>query len=311
MADLPKGFDAGALYCFPLGLPQEGRFACLPGLPALELAQGVAKASLLTSVGTTAVALEAVWQVDAAALEEARRTVAARYPERAEISLAPAELMDVTATLTVAGAAPAPRSFGPKPASNTASNRVVFNQALDAAEKLAAVRAFRGEAGLLTLRYAGTLALSERSAVEVTGDLAATVKGLAPAPAPVKSGGSLWGKKDPPPPPPVLPTPAACAQAVDAAIARGELALTRKDTPNAPPQRGEQLAAQLRAQLAAMVLDKLRQFGADVSALSSLPIRLESAAPASVRFNVDRSLDLGAWFAGHGGDRLVRDIPTP
>ena len=298
MADLPKGFEADGLYCFPVGLPHEARFACLPGLPALALAGDKAKASLLASGTTATIALEAVWQVDAAALQAARRAIVARYPERAEIQLVPAELTDVTATLTVAGAAQAPRSFGPKPASNTASNRAVFSQALNEAEKLAAMRALRGEAGLLTLHYEGTLALAEHADVEITGDLAATVKGLAPKPVPDKGGGFFWQKKDPPPAP-VLPTLAACAQAVDAAIASGEVTLTRSDSPNMPPERGEELAAKLRAQLAPMVLDKLRQFGADAAALSSFPIRLQSTAPANVSFHVTRSSDLGAWFADH------------
>lgn len=186
---------------------------------------------------------------------------------------------------------------------------MVFSDTLTAAEKLETINAFRGKAGVLTLDYAGTLSLDESAAVEVKGDLADIVKSLAPKPVEEKSGGFFSRKKDPPPP--ELPTLAQCATALSDAIAAGHLQVASTDTPNVSSSVRDKAASELRATLAKMLFDKLQQMGPDAVYLSSFPVSLKKSVPESITFQVSRSVDLGVWFAQHGGDRLVAEAGAP
>ena len=303
MNDLPPGDHAAELYCFPVGLPSEGRFAFLPAAPALAIEQDVVKASLLSSAAGAVLAFEAVWQADDASIEAARAVIASRHPEIGSIDLRAADLADVTATLTV-DAEGRTHVAGPCPASGTSSNRVAFTTALTSAEKRAAIGAFQGNAGVLTLRYTARLSLDASAAAAFAGDLTEVVKALTPPPVAEQSGG-FFSRKKPPSPAPPPPTLADCVAALDAALASGQLKLEDASTSNASPQGRRKAADELRARLAGMVLDKLQQMGSDAVYLSSFPIRLKTATPESQGFEVGSSMDFGPWLAQHGGDQLV------
>lgn len=313
MNDLPPGDHAADLYCFPVGQSSEGRYAYIPAAPVLAIEQDAVKASLLASTAGAVLALEAVWQADDASFEAARAVIASRHPEAATIDLRAADLVDVTATLTVE-AQGRKHVAGPHPASGTSSNRVAFTTTLTSAEKLAAIGAFNGDTGALTLRYAARLSLDASAAAEFNGDLADIVKGLAPPPVQEQSGG-FFSRKKPPPPAPPPPTLADCAAALDAALASRQLTLQDTSTPNASAQGRRKAADELRARLARMVLDKLQQMGPDAIYLDSFPVKLKTATPENQGYEVGSSMDLGPWLALHGGNQLVAQaaaaIPEP
>lgn len=297
MSNLPAGFYEGELYCFSTGPARDNSFAVIPGPPTVELNQGRLAIDLMDVPDGAVFSLQCVWQVDPQVLERARAAIAARYPDASEITLDVAELRDVQATLSIADADDTPHVIGPRPASGSAANRVVFSETLAGARKAAVARALGGDADILSLRYAGSLILQETVAVEIQGDLAATLKSLAPKPQEQRQG--LFGKKKPPAPP-VLPTLEACATAVDHAIMQGQLRVTSTATANVSQQACDDAVAALRAQLANMLADKIVQLGADAAYLTSFPVMLKHATPEQMQFDITRSADLGVWARSNG-----------
>ncbi|NHZ93154.1 hypothetical protein F2P45_29700 [Massilia sp. CCM 8733] len=306
MNQLPQGFYVDALYCFPVG-PDGGTFAVLPAPPTIDTTEGSPGPALLASAAGAALSLQSVWRAEASDLDAVLASIAQRYPQLGAVTLTSAELSDVTATLTLHADAQAAHVIGPQPASATAANRAVFSDTLTTREKEAALRAFRGEAGLLTLTYAGTLTLDEVAGVEITGDLAAALHSLAPKAAP-QSGGWFGKKKDSPPPAP--PTMAACGAAVRAAVAAGQLCVASHDTPNVSQQARDDATAALFATLADTLFDRLKQMGADAVYMKTFPVKVGKQGLERATFLVGGSADLGQWFAGHDGARLITDTAS-
>jgi hypothetical protein len=305
MNPLPPGGHTGPLHWFPIGASWEGRYACTPAAPAIAVEQGEVKASLLASTAGAIVALEAVWQATDGDLAAARQDIADQHPETADVELRPADLSDVTASLTIV-AHSGSHEAGPYPASGTSSNRVAFTVQLTAAEKLAAINAFGGAAGILKLRYRARLPLDGAAVAEVSADLADIVKSLAPKTPEEQPSGFFMRKKLTPPP----PTLAACQAAVDAAVAAGQIAVVDSSTPYAPPEARKQATDALRMRLGKHVFDKLQQMGADAVYLASFPVSLKTDVPAGVTLDIESEADLGPWLQQHGADRLVAQSPA-
>ncbi|NHZ33345.1 hypothetical protein [Massilia rubra] len=312
MNQLPQGFYVDALYCFPVGPDGGGNFAVLPGPPTIETSQDSAKPALLASANGAVLSLQSVWRAEASDLDAVLASIAQRYPKLGAVTLTSAELSDVTATLTLHADAQAAHAIGPQPASATAANRAVFSETLTTSEKAAALRAFRGEAGVLTLKYEGTLTLDEVARVEISGDLAAALQSLAPKAAPA-SGGLFGKKKESPPPAP--PTLAACGAAVRAAVAAGQLSVANHDTPNVSQEARDDATSALFATLADTLLAKVQQMGADAIYMKSFPVKVGKQGLERATFLVGGSADLGQWFADHDGARMITEtassIPEP
>jgi len=310
MLDLPEGFYSGDLYCFPLGPASAGHFAYIPGAPRVETDQGKAKASLVSSPAAGVLSLETVWQPDPAALAAAEAEIRSRYPEADAIRLEAAAFQDAAATLRVTPANGAAITVGPNPASGLASNRVVFQAALTAGEKLAAISAFHSQPGALELRYEATLQLRESATAELIGDLAGELKALAPKPPEPKSTGFFGKKKDPAPPPPP-PDLAACAAGVERALTSGKLKLARADSPNASAAAKQKTETNLRRAAAKALFDKLTQMGADAAYVSSFAIRLKATEPETVAYRVSRAADPAEGLARNGGGKLISQAGAP
>lgn len=216
MSNQPNGVGSGDLLCIPVGPVRDGTFQYIPGAPTVEIAQ------LMLSPVAAQLSLQAVWRAEPEALQAAQRAIRAQYPDIGSIDLQPVALDQPTASLTVTIPDGPTYTFGPSPASGMAQQRVVFNDRLTSAEKTAAIAAFQGQSSILTLTYQGRLDTRESSTVKIAGDLAPTLKVLAPQKPDESSGGWFGRKKDPDPPPP-LPDLAACTAALDDAISSGRI----------------------------------------------------------------------------------------
>ena len=315
MPDLPQGFYVGDIYCFPTGPQGAGTFGYIPGLPAIEFVDGSVKASLLSSPAAGVLSLQAVWTADPQAIEAVEKEIRNRYPEVATIDLGVADLSDTMASLTVTNANGAAFTFGPSETSGPDAFRVVFSETLTAAEKLAAISAFRGQAGVLQLCYRATLTLRETATAELAGDLAEAVKALAPKTPEKKPGGFFGFKKEPDPPSPPPPNLAACTAELERALSSGKLRITRSDTPNSSAAARQQTETALRGNAAKMVYDKLVQMGPDAVYMSSFALRQKTTAPENVSYQVSRTSDPAAWLAQNGGGQLIAEagavMPEP
>jgi hypothetical protein len=317
--DLPKGFYAGDLYVFPMGPPASGNFGYIPAKPSIEAAGGNLKAALLSSPAAGVLSLQAVLQAPPDAVDAARQAIPDRYPEAdpENIGLSPAQLDDTTGSLTVVGTNGKAQTFAPKETAGPDSYRVVFSETLTAPEKLAAIGAFRGQSGVLKVAIQGTLTLDENVAVEISGDLAEQVKALAPKPPPEEKkpgGGGFWGKKkdpDPPPPPASVPDLAACAAAVDSAIAKGGLKISIVRSPNVSDALARKVEADVRQSVAQKLLGKLKQMGADAIYLSSFSIQQKAGDSERATFQIVREADPAESLGQQAGGRLVTEAGAP
>ncbi len=298
MTELPQGFSLNGLYCMPVDLPPSGRFVCLSELPGVALEAGRARLSLFGGEDAMALTLEAVWQPDEAARDAAQRAIASGHPDIGHPRLELATLEEVSATLVLHARDGSAQALGPRPASGFSSNRVAFHESINADQAEIVRQALRGESGRLTLRYDASLTLEETAQATISGDLAGSVKALTPEPDPDDGGFFGFFKSRSKPKattPPPLPSLAACEAEVVAALASGRLVLTHNDTPNVPQALREELEAGLRGQVAAMLLDKLRQPG-----VTGGTVKLNTAKSCRRRWPVSRSLDVGEWLRQRG-----------
>src|SRR5262245_17398073 len=123
--DLPEGFQAGDLFCFPQGTT--GReFAYVPGGPRIELqGDGRPAVGLLSAPPVNVLSTETVWSAGPAELEAAEHEIQAQY-RLAEVRVRMADLSDATATLTVRRPDGTTQSFGPQPTSGMEPYRAAF-----------------------------------------------------------------------------------------------------------------------------------------------------------------------------------------
>lgn len=320
MAELPQGFFSGDLYVFPSSSPGDGNFQYIPGTPSVETSDGRLKASLLASPAGAVLSLQTVWEADAGMVTAARNAIARQYPDAdldaAKVSLGPARVDSATASFTIVDNDGNSQTFGPRETSGADAYRVAFSETLTVAEKLAAISAFRGQAGILTLAYQGVLTLDESVTVAVTGDLAAQARNLAPRKEERKSGGGFWNrKKEPDPPPPAPPDRADCLAAVKSAAADGSLVCTVTRTPNISDALVQKAQTAVLDKVAQILLDKLTQMGADAVYLSSLQIAQQSGDAERVSYTFSRTTDLAETFRQRSGEQLVSHasdaIPLP
>jgi hypothetical protein len=256
--------------------------------------------------------LEAVWEADQDDLEKAKIAIASRYPDAEAPQLDYANLNNASAALTIALPDGSVHSIGPKMSSGIQPNRVVFNEALTSPEKTAAVSAFGGQKGFLTLTYTGQLSLDEVASAEIKGDLASVVQKLAPK-EPPKSTGFL--KKKPVEPPP-LPNQQQCEEAVKDAIQQGVLTLDRKDSNNVPDDLKERTESDLVKRVATMLFEKLKSLGENAAYLKTFAISQSASESAPARYTVTSCpVDLGEWLARTGIKPTINetsaDLPEP
>lgn len=297
MSNLPAGFYEGELYCFPIGPAQDSRFAVIPGPPAVELKHGRAAIDLSDSPDGAVFSLESVWQVDPQALARVRTAIAARYPDASEITLDVADLRDVQASLGIDDLDGHVQVAGPRPVSGTATNRAVFNETLTGAASVAVARALAGDASILTLRYTGTLTLQETVTVAIQGDLAPTVKALAPMPQQQRPG-MFFAKR--PPVAPVMPTFDDCAKAIDQAIMQDQLRIINTSTANISQQACDNAVATLRSQLVGMLAGRCMELGESAAYCSPLPVMLKHVSTEQKQFDIARDADLGIQALSNG-----------
>lgn len=297
MSNLPAGFHEGELYCFPIGPAQDSRFAVIPGPPTVELNSDRLAIELIDAPDGAVFSLESVWQVEPQMLERVRTAIAARYPEASEITLDVADLRDVQASLAIADLDGHVQAFGPRPVSGSATNRAVFNESLAGAASAAVARALAGDAGILILRYTGTLNLQETVMVEIQGDLADSIKALSPKQQDQRRG---FFHKKMPPAAPLMPTLDECARAIDQAIRQGQLCIINMSTANISQQACDNAVATLRSQLAGLLADRCMQLGENAAHLSSLPVRLKHVSTEQKHFDIARDADLGIQVLSNG-----------
>jgi len=307
MRDLPQGFQVAELYCFPQG--ESGReFAYVPGGPRIELQDdGRPAVGLLSAPPVNVLSTQTVWSAEPAALGAVVREIQARYGV-ADARVRMADLSDATATLTVRRADGTGQSFGPQPTSGMEPYRAAFSEHLNAAELDAAHAALAGRSGLLTIIYNATLTVRESLAAQIDGDLAEDLKALSPKPVEKKKPLFGLGKK---PEPPVVPAPdlAACAARVEDALAAGRLTMTTTATPNASAALRSRIETALRAGVTRYLCDQLSAVGEDAQYVSSLAVRKAENGVEDVHYSVERSVDVGAWLASHGGSGASTNAP--
>ena len=285
----------GDLQCIAVGWPQDARFAYLPASPCIESPQGTPVAGLLDLPSGAQLSLQAVWETPEAAVAAARAALEARHPSQ-PASLQPAALANVVATLRLTCEDGTALEFGPRPASATAANRVVFSERLTVGQAACAREALRGRVGRLSLDFEGDLALDSETRVALSGDLAPTVKMLAP-PVQEKSSGLFRTRK--PVAPPRATTLAECEAALDAALAAGTLKAQEDASAHASASVGAQARADLLAELARTLFDKLHQLGADARYLGAMPVQLSRTLPETRSVRLHGCTDLGAALARH------------
>jgi hypothetical protein len=304
MSNQPNGVRSGDLLCIPIGPARDGKFQFIPGAPTVEVAQ------LMSSPVAAQLSLQAAWRAEPEVLQAAERAIQAQYPDVGGIDLQPAEFDQPTASLTVTVQDGPTHTFGPNPASGMGQQRVVFNDRLTSAEKTAAIAAFHGQSGILTLTYQGRLHTRESSTVKIAGDLAPILKALAPQ-KPDESSGGWFGRKTNPEQPPPLPDLAACTAALDDAISSRRIKLTRIDTANVSDTAKDKAEAAARGHVAKVLFEKLQQMGADAADVSSMPVTWESPATEDTTFQISRSADLGEWLGRNAGPQHVTEVSAP
>ncbi len=307
MSESPTGFQAGDLYCFPEGSPDDGSFRYLPGPPGIETVDGDAQINLLNSPAAGVLSLQAIWLVAPEVADRAEEAIRERYPGIEDIDLRIAALSDTTASLRITDAQGHTQTFGPTPTSGPDSYRVVFNETLTSAEKQAALAAFAGQTGVLQLDYQGTLELDEQVKAELSGDLADEVRALAPK-KPKSVLGGLFGKTPPPPPAASLDD---CLTGVERALGNGKLKLVHSGTPNISASTQKKVDTALRKKAAGLLYEQLQALGYDAISMNRFPVRLKSSEPETVTFQIQRTLDLADWFSRHGGPRRIAEAGMP
>ncbi len=310
MPTLPAGFHEAGLDCFPVGLPQDGRFACLPPAPLMRAA------SLLTTPVGARLTLDIAWHVDAARLEVARTAIAARHPELAGVRLDVAKMAGVVATLSMEDDGQPRRAVGVRSDPAAPAHTVRFDVILTAAEKdtvLHIVRSGDGNVakGRLMLCWEGTLKRDEAIQMEVEGDLGQAIRALAPPP-PRKPSGLFWHRQAqtvyPPPP------HAACDAAIGLAIERGEVALVQASTPDTTEATRAAALGQIRMLLANVLHEHLHRLGPDAAAVRAFPIRFKQVFEGTASYPVSGSVDVGVWCALAGESMIDAGndvIPEP
>lgn len=307
MSGQPNGVASGELFCVLIGPVSGGKFQYIPGPPTVETA------GLMASAAAAQLSLQAVWRAGPEALQAAERAIKSKYPDVGPIDLQPIELGQPTASLTVKVPNGAAYTLGPNPTSGTGQQRVVFSDRLTAAEKAAAISAFKGQSGVMTLSYQGTFNARETSTVKISGDFSQDMKALAPKPPKQEeSSGGWFSKKNKPetaPAPP--PDLEACAAAIDGAIASGRVKLTRVDTANVSDATKRKAQSDVRDRVAKQLFDNLKRMGADSAYVSSLVLTSEAPASEELTFQISRTADLGDWFGRNGGAQLVSEVAAP
>jgi hypothetical protein len=299
MRDLPAGFQVGELYCFPQG--ESGReFAYVPGSPRIELqGDGRPAVGLLSAPPVNVLSTQTVWSAEAAELDAVVREIEARY-HVADARVRMADLSDATATLAVRRSDGTGQSFGPQPTSGMEPHRAAFSEHLTTADVDAVRAALAGRSGALTIVYRATLIVHESLATQIDGDLAEDLKALAPKPVEKKKPLFGLGQK---PEPTAVPAPdlAACAARVDDALAAGRLSLTTTATPNASSELRSRIETALRSGVARYLYDQLSAVGEDAQYVSALAVHKSENGVEDVHYSLERTLDVGAWLAGHAG----------
>jgi hypothetical protein len=281
---LAGGLQVGELYCFPTG-PAE--YAYVPGPPRIELqADGRATVGLLIAPPLAVLSTQTVWASTPEALEAAAREIGSREGI-AEPSLRMADLAEAAATLKVQPAGAPMHRFTPRTTSGTEAHRAVISENLTADERDAVVSALRGTPDVVTIHYQAMLLLHESLTAQISGDLAEDLKHVGPQ-------ADL----------------ATCAARVDAALAAGRLTLTTTASANVSRETRERIESALRGHVGEYLFEQLGAIGADAQYMSSLSVRKVEAGVDDVRYPIERSLDVGAWFAAyHGPDVMTSATP--
>lgn len=271
--DLPQGFLAGGLYCYPTGDSDAGIFEYVPGLPRIDREDGRLRATLMQLPSGAVFACETVWAATEEEVAAAVEAIRAARPDLDYINLQIADLGETTATLVVTPDDGDPATLGPSTSSGWSSYRTVFQETLSAAQAEAVAAALEGKAGVLTLEYSGSLELHETAAVEIAGDLAPLLRALATKPP---------------------PAPDAFATAVDRALADGTLTLTLLSGAGIPEARLRTLHAKARAAIAQDLRDRLPGFQTAPQAAGGFMVRRKFSERVRVDFDIRRTADLGA-----------------
>ncbi len=279
--DLPQGFEAGGLYCYPVGAAKDGRFEYVPGAPRFDSDDGRRRASLMRTGSGGVLACETVWEATEEEVAAAVEAILAARPELSEIDLRIADLAEAVTTLSITPDEGEAVTSGPNESSGWSSYRTVFQVTLDAAQAEAAAAALGGRAGLMTIEASGSLALAETVEVTISGDLVPVLRHLAASP---ETSPETW-------PAAKLGKPDACAAAVAWGLAEGSLTLTVLSGA-IPVSR----LAPLEAKARAAVAEDLRKQLGEAQSASKTEILVTRTFRETVRmtFDIRRKADPGA-----------------
>jgi hypothetical protein len=294
MPDLPDGFEAGPLYCFPVGDEGSGGFAYIPGPPRLA-GERAPRANLVDAGGSVFLTMVSVWNATNEQVEAAKAAIALAYPNLPSITLTIVDLADAEAEIRLSPEEGEPASLGPTSSSGAPSYRTVFSEALQGPNASAAAAAFEGQSGKMSVTYRARLTLQETAAAHLTGDLAAQLKALAPKQE--ERWNSFFPGRAPQPPQPPLPTLEACEGAVGEALRAGQLSLVRRDSANAPASLRQSTEANVRRAVAEMLLDRLSRLGADAQYMTSFAINRSVNENTHAEYSIERSADVGEILA--------------
>jgi hypothetical protein len=286
MSDKPNGFQAGTMFCVPLGPVSAGEIAYLPGAPRLDLDDGEPRITLMHGPDGGFLACETIWHATDAELAAAERAILSRHPDLALLDLHIADLADAEARLIITPEAGEALTIGPEMSSGSPSYRALFSASLEPAQAEAVAAALEGEPGRMILEYRASLDLKERVAAELAGDLGARARTLLPEPDETRSGDRPQPECDP------APDLDTCRAAIGDALENGELVLTRRHSANAPAAARDAMEAELREAAAHRLHDALAEGEMATLAVATLGFQRKASRTVFVSFALHDSADL-------------------
>ena len=283
---MSESFEFQGIFC-QRSPADPSTFFYLPGEPEPETdPMGRPTLTLWVSDRESRLMVGTRWAVDAERLEELRLHIAETFedlePALIRLSMAPVTMEGVTLSLgdgegnfkeikTV-------KSSGYTPFS------AIFNEQFPEEETSGVTAALNGREGFLKVSYVGVLAGEVTVKVSIAGDVEEDIAGL---------GEDV--------------SFARCLEQIETALEEGRLILEKTETAEAPAEVYEKVEISAKEKAAQIMMEMIRSAGtgADRSFLEA-----SASFTGEVPLRVERSTDVGTWFAGGTGTDHVRVLGT-